>query len=550
MDRYIKQKYQETVASPTIRHDTGSTGSDDHPPPLPPKTGSRFNFRSASSIFPMSSKSKREAAAARNEAQSPSRDRSPSPPRRNKPSRIFGATIGGDGTDDSESKLAKLREMGFRDEKRNAAVLKGFSGNLEKSIETLTRLEGGISRTPEYPLPVPTSRTKTPISPAGISFDRLQEGGSTKESDNPFDMLDLPLPSPAPPQSSQSTGSLAHPQILGNNPYQQPNTSNPYGLQPSQSQYGLNQAFQNMSVSGPQQPLFPNHTGGFTTPQQQFQQQQQSMTPPVPSLPQQFYPPVIYENPSQQPQSQQPQNGYNPFMQQSQARQAPPINTNFTSNPYTHLTPLSATSQTNPFMQQQQPMSAQRYAQSEPNALAQPSYYDNGAQQQQQLSPNPFFSQQQQQMAQQSYMHQNQQQFQNQPQAQQYQPNAAPMMPQQTGRADKRSILDLYNYPQLAPMPLQQQMASGQNQSQNIQTASAPGPASAPPTGNRNPFMSINGGAPASAGGDAVGAMNQFTPSQQNLPRHVSQESVDVGGWQSGRHSPDAWASISARAVR
>ncbi len=32
--------------------------------------------------------------------------------------------------------------------------------------------------------------------------------------------------------------------------------------------------------------------------------------------------------------------------------------------------------------------------------------------------------------------------------------------------------------------------------------------------------------------------------------RHVSQESVDIGGWQSGRHSPDAFKSLSARFAR
>src|ERR1700760_513555 len=94
MERFIRQKYQERVVSAQARQNTGSTNSDDHPPPLPPKTGSRFGFRSASSIFPLSSKARREAAAARPD----SRERSPSPPRSNKPSRVFGA----DSPDDLE----------------------------------------------------------------------------------------------------------------------------------------------------------------------------------------------------------------------------------------------------------------------------------------------------------------------------------------------------------------------------------------------------------------------------------------------------------------
>jgi hypothetical protein len=54
-----------------------------------------------------------------------------------------------------------------------------------------------------------------------------------------------------------------------------------------------------------------------------------------------------------------------------------------------------------------------------------------------------------------------------------------------------------------------------------------------------------------SPGRDSVGDMAQFAPGQ-NGSRHVSQESMSVnaGGWQSGRHSPDAWGTISARSMR
>lgn len=51
--------------------------------------------------------------------------------------------------------------------------------------------------------------------------------------------------------------------------------------------------------------------------------------------------------------------------------------------------------------------------------------------------------------------------------------------------------------------------------------------------------------------GDVLGSLNPF-PQAQNGARHVSQESVSVeaGGWQNGRHSPDAWGTISARSAR
>jgi hypothetical protein len=568
MERFIRQKYQERAVSAQARQNTGSTNSDDHPPPLPPKTGSRFGFRSASSIFPLSSKARREAAA-----RPESRERTPSPPRRNKPSRVFGTAVGSENSDDIDAKLAKLRDMGFRDERRNMTVLKGLSGNLEKSIETLVRLgEGnGNSMSRSEDNLGASSRSRTPITPTtGITINRTRDRSPPRASNNPFDMLDKP-PAPLPPQSSQSTGSLAPSQMMGNNPFQQNMHSNPYGIAPSQSQYNLNQAFQNMNVSS-SQPLFPNHTGGFPGPQQQqfHQLHQQSMTPPVPSLPQQYYPSVIYENVAQQPQ--QIQQNYNPFMQQAQrqpqqqpqqVRQAPPINTNVPTNPYTQqqptpqATPLHSSFQTTPY--NQTPVTPQGYGQS-PMQQTQPrsTYFNNGAQQQQQQQqqPNPFLQNtNQQQMPQQSYPYEPQQQSSGQGQYQQFQGQTHPLMPQQTGRADKRSILDLYNYPQIAPIPLQQQQRAehghglaGPVLDTQQQPRSVSSPVSAPVGGSRNPFAMNGGGGAQSAGADSVGSMPRFPPNQN--ARHVSQESVDTGGWQSGRHSPDAWGTISARSVR
>jgi len=570
-DRFIRQKYSEKVAAaPARQNNTGSTNSDDYPPPaVPPKpkakTAGKFSFgmRSSSSIFPMSSKAraKQEAAAVRSDYNN-EESQSPSSPRRNKASHMFGRDVATDTPGDLESKLAKLRDMGFRDERRNITVLKGLSGNLEKSIETLIRLEGGggmIAKSGDSS--GPSSRSRTPLSPSGgISFNQTPEKSPAKHSTNPFDMLDM-APPPAQPQSSQSTGSLAHPQTAGRNPYQQSNNSNPYGLVPSQSQYGLNQAFQNMSVS-PTQPLFPNHTGGFPNPQQQqFQQlHQQSMTPPVPSISQQYYPPVIYEHPGQAPQQ-----NYNPFMQQPHTSLA---NANSQSNPYLQqqqqqqqqpqpiqqASPMNTNFQSNPYLQQQGLMN-HNITQS-PVEERQTAFYDNGAtQQQQQPQPqpqqqNPFFQNNTQQQFTQYQQGVPQTQAQQTPQ--QFRQQTHPQM--QPTRADKHSILDLYNYPQLAPTPMQQVQ---QEQSQNVPQPPAldtqqpqnvnPGPLSAPPTGNRNPFTS-SVVAPQSAGGiDSMGAMGQFRPQIQS--RHISQESVDAG-WQSGRHSPDAWGTISARSMR
>jgi len=561
-DRFIRQKYIEKApAAPALQNNTGSTNSDDYPPPaVPPKpkakTSGKFSFgmRSSSSIFPMSSKARAKQEAAARSDYNNQESQNPSSPRRSKASNIFGRDVATDTPDDLDSKLTKLRDMGFGDERRNITVLKGLGGNMEKSIETLIRLEGGggVIAKPGGSSG-PSSRSRTPLSPgSGISFDRAQES-SAKQSTNPFDMLDM-APPPAQPQSSQSTGSLAHPQMTGRNPYQQGNSSNPYGLAPSHSQYGLNQAFQNMSVS-PTQPLFPNHTGGFPNPQQQqFQQiHQQSMTPPVPSMSQQYYPPVIYENPAQVPQQ-----SYNPFMQQ-QVQHVLPVNANSQSNPYLQQQPIqqapsmNSNFQSNPYMQQQSLLN-HNITQS-PIDERQATFYDNGTQQQQQQqqqTQNPFFQNNAHQQFTQYQQQQQAPQMQAQQMPEQFRQQTRPQM--QQSRPDKHSILDLYNYPQLAPTPLQQVQ---QDQGQNVPQPPAldtqqpqsltPGPMSAPAIGNRNPFKS-SGISPQSAGGvDSLGAMGNFPPPTQS--RHISQESVDAG-WQSGRHSPDAWGTISARSTR
>lgn len=84
------------------------------------------------------------------------------------------------------------------------------------------------------------------------------------------------------------------------------------------------------------------------------------------------------------------------------------------------------------------------------------------------------------------------------------------------------------------------------------QQRSVSSPLATPMAGSRNPFMSSGGGNVQSPGGeDTLGSMGQFGPPRNGV-RHVSQESinVDTGGWTNGRHSPDAWGSISARSMR
>jgi len=496
MERFIRQKYQQRAVEPQRRQYSGSSSDEGPPPPLPPKPTSRFGFRSASSIFPLSSKNRTNSAPPVE-----------SLPRNNKQSKFLGATVG---SDDMDAKLAKLKEMGFSDQSRNAAVLKGLGGNMEKSIETLTRIGDGSTKTKAEPR---FASKGDSFESAGISFERSLPK-SPQRTNNPFDDLDHP-PQIAQPQSSQSTGG---------NPYLNQSNTNPFGLNPVQTQNALNDAFQNLSVS-PQQRLFPNHTGGFPGGQQQMQLPPQSMTPPVPSI-HNNHPSVIYEN-----HVQQPQQNYNPFMQQSQPY-SPPAAISPMSQPNAFGTMQS---NSNPYLNQQQSYSQPLYNNTSPQPQQIDPFFRQNA-----IQPSPQFV----------YQDSNQA---NMSQYQQYRQQTYPLMAQQTGmRADKRSILDLYNYPQLAP---QQQHNSPQLQHSTPPMSNShfaqPSRSFSSPLAthmevNRNPFMSPPTQMMQASDG-SMGNAGPFGSQQQNGTRQISRESmaIDAGGWQNGRHSPDAWGTIA-----
>lgn len=511
MERFIRQKYEQRSFSggtgrPTVRQNTGSTrSSEEQPPPLPPKPGKRFGFglRAASSTFPLSRTAREsppESPDGRTGFGGP-----PSPIRVNKQSRIFGASIGGTGAT-FESKLATLKDMGFPDEKRNSTVLKGLSGNLERAVETLVRLGEGN---------VPSSRARTALPPGNTSnnswaADRPPTVASPVKSSNPFDQLTA-----HPPMQNQPTAQPApqHEQSNGgyfSNPQGQSNTFNPFDapIQIPSSSQTLEQTFQRSQVS---QPLFPNATGGYPSQQQQLQQAryQQSMTPPVPQLPQQ------YTFSSYTQQQQPPLENYNPFFQTTQQP---------SSNPYASSQQLPAS--TNPYAVQ--PYNNTFFIQNQP---LQP--------QQQQLPQFSGFAQQYPNHVTPQYSYQ----------------QAQPLIPQQTGRIDKTSILALYNYPQLAPAPLQHPSSGPDSTNPPDQPPLPKLPPGVPPphgqrsvtmpatlsADSRNPFLPVGG--VSDVGSRPAAHANGGS-------RHVSQESVDVGGFQSGRHSPDAFASLSARFVR
>ncbi|KAH8902696.1 ArfGap-domain-containing protein [Coniochaeta sp. PMI_546] len=563
MERFIRAKYMNNPLASTRRPNTGSTESDETPPPLPPKTFSRFgsSLRSASSIFPLGSKAKRERDAARNTPPASPRDHSS---HRNKPSQVFGVSVGHEEPgDDQEKKLSQLRDMGFADDHRNAMVLKGVNGNLEKAIEALVRLGEGDGRTiPSLTSPRDSSlgatRSLTPAKSSSMGTTRPPAA-----STNPFDMLDMPPP--AQPQSSQSTGTLQN-----KNPYL---SSNPFGMPAQQTSVALDQAFQNMSLA-PSQPLFPHHTGGV--PQQgnvqQALYQQQSIPPPIPAM-QQSYGSEMFSSNQMSPLPAQ-QTGYNPFFANQQPQQSLTVNTaslpgGYGNNPFTR----SPTRIQSPTLTQIPEQVQQNFYNPVPQPAQQPEWYAQPRQQiyQQQVYQQPQSPPQQQQgFQQQSYQ---------QPQPLQQQntnnPFASPVQyPQPTGqpRPDKASIMALYNYPQSTPQSQQQQQQpQDQQQQQQYQQQSQPQlqqQQQAPPqalsafdqmfgqsyTTQTSQQQQAAATTPAAAApASSVPASNNpflASPSASNVGKSSkSRDSMMAFGmeWSNGRHSPDAFASLSAR---
>ncbi|KAI9840870.1 MAG: hypothetical protein M1837_001249 [Sclerophora amabilis] len=508
MERFIRQKYEHRLfqgghIGQNYRQNTGSTSaSSEEPPPLPPKPGQRFGpgFRAASSTFPLST---RHDAMSRFASRSPDytrpSGRTPSPVKSDGHATVFGASVGGESF---ESKLATLKEMGFSDEKRNATVLKGLSGSVERTIETLVRLgEGGPKSSKaqsalatNLPITVPPagSSRATPIStqPAISAPQNQRTHGSSAEF----------LQHPIPPQR---TGVLSAP----SQDEAQRNPFNPFLFDPRNSSrtQPLDRAFENLAVS---QPLFPNATGGFPQQPPHDIPYHQTLTPPIQSTTHQHYFPTSSQpqvHPyfqSQYPQSQAINGISDPFFSQASGA-------SMSSNPYQNHVPLQ--------QGQHQPMSGHNNA---------PHY-----------TPNQY----------------SQTQHTGTP-SQQH-------VVQQTNQTDKSNIMALYNYPQLAPAP----MPSSQGASLSAISSGDPSNPTVPnvadgvssfghrsvsmPTGpsagSRNPFLT-NGGPPVSEEANAKAPPTRA----EGVNRHVSQESVDVGGWQSGRHSPDAFASLSARFVR
>ena len=567
MERFIRKKYQErslTSGKPRIpsRSDTGPTleasmgasagasFEESPPPPLPPKKGKLFGFklRASSSAYPQSANDKKklpksprqpdfesafgvastdyEEAEAEDRSPVESRQRDHFPRQRPRGAPHIHKIVT---EDEVRERLKVLKEMGFPDERRNETVLRGRNGNLEKTIEDLARI-GSLDKASDTPAPPPVSDNP---------FERLDQQPQPQATGLSFDN-----PPPSQQISATNTGRAS---------------TNPFDAVPVQSQPSWEQAFHGMQIS---QPLFPNTTGGYPAQQQPMfdQRQQYSMTPPVPSMPQQYSyvasPPAMNNNANPFFQTQQPQFS-NPYANTTQnpPMQSPSANPFFNQSTVPQSNQLSQTQQqyqqpqtsANPFGIPPDAQSQQQRSMTDPQAafgqLNQPVFNMNA------MSQQPF----QQQPSQQAYQQSQQPQStnsntnpflsmhipptQNQPAPpplQTFQPQQPQqqLMPQQTGRYDKSSILALYNYPHLAPQ--REPLASVPENQDPPSSNGNPGPkrSATMPVGmstSRNPFMNMNNG------------------TSSNTSRHGSQESMAVNGLSSGRHSPDAFANLSSQ---
>lgn len=515
-----------------------------------------------------------------------------------------------------QEKLAVLRDMGFTDNEMNLSVLRRSGGDLERTTAMLVKM-GPTEPQKQKATPAPVRRAEPATSSAPAS---------ATTSNNPFDQLDQ-----RQPQQQQASGfglSFDEPQQQSQpqTPAQAPNANPWQAAMHQQQSTGLEQQFSGMQVSNP---LFPHHTGGYTTSNYN-DQRLQTMTPPVPSMPQQYgYTSSLSSNPFQQPQ--QPMSsqstGNNPFYQQQQSQ--PVFAPSMASNPFLGMqqTPSqTGMSSSNPFglppQQQQQymqssqpqsqslnPFGVQSQASPPPIQQAQTFPFTNQQQYQQAQTPQPQIpdydygqpqqppsqpSQQQQQyqqhplpqsQSQQAFYHN--QQYMSQPQ--QAQPQQ--IQPQATGRYTKNDIMALFNQP--PTFPQQQQLASvqeaqdDQTQAQQYQQQQQP----LSPAPNNNPYGGLIGAQeraatmPVSSSTGGISSMHSsggqgsrnpfFAQSQQQTQeqsaqrygqlqaqtqqvmqghsgqgyRHASNESVSVNnpGLMDGRHSPDAFASLSSR---
>lgn len=608
MERFIRQKYEHRILEdgkpkPPSRDDSGyhtqkSLDESPPPPPIPPKSGRKFGFglRSVSSTSRLPRSSDKLSISSTSSPRSATLGGPLSPSLSlNKQSRVFGANLG-EADSSFEAKLDQLRGMGFPNDKRNASVLKGVGGDMTRAVESLIRLgegSGPPSAAPAAPPKPSTSRSQPNSSP------------SKAEADDPWSM----------PNVSNAAGAQAA------------KSYNPFDVLTAQAPpIGLENAFQNLQVA---QPMSPHTTGGYTSHQMS---NNMALTPLQTSHSYTNSPQPLSYNPFFQTASPASQTAANPYYSHT-AHSTPiqPTRSFSPGNPFANSLSAQNTGSQQNLAFSQSRLAMPRHANTMPvfssTTAASPSTASSiFFSQQPQLSPyqvsntNPFDAvnpNNNYQNHSAEYQQSQYQQFQQQNPYAQFQQTA----PQQPARADKNSILALYNLAPTAAPPMstipeqsqvpqtQQTVEQHQNTAQASNSASAGYPTqsmfptmlqsnstgSSQGMQNNNPFMNASQqpqyqpqqthqpqvqqhlqqqqtnpfammgnsapAVPSNGLGIGMGAAShnpyqQMTPQPQPLPInnfiprapiHMSKASVDINNLQNGRHSPDAFASLSAR---
>lgn len=510
-----------------------------------------------------------------------------------------------------QDKLAQLRDMGFRNQNYVPHLLRDNGGDLERTIARLVKLPADIIGRDATPPPSarpkeraalpPTSSTESNNPWAKLDQPQQSQGSGIGIS---FESPNTPqqrVPSANPWQSAISNPNTGLEQSMASM-----QVSNP--LFPHHTGGYTAQSYQDPRLQTMTPPTIPQQYASASPSSNPFQQYHtqplsSQSTGNNPFLQQQQSQPVFapsmannpFLNMQQQPSQVSTNITNNPFG-------LPPSSSNSQSQaqPQQYVQSLQAQAQaqpqsqsSNPFnfaMQGQQSQPQMQHAQTFPLALAQQS--SSHAQSSQPQIPNfnygqvqqnqqSYQSTQQQQQYQQPIQNQYQnQQYQSQPQSQsqlQPQPQAQvqTLQAQPTGRYTKTDIMALFNTPSsfqpqhLAPVQ-ESDDASGLAQQQQLQASQ---PISPVPSNKPYGAMGIQGQAKRAATmpvtSNAMGSRNPFLAQQQQGQaqqqqqqqfvggnwqqtqgvRHASNESVSVNNpmLMDGRHSPDAFASLSSR---
>lgn len=438
--------------------------------------------------------------------------------------------------------------------------------------------ESSPQRAATQPLPqasaIPRSQSAAPAQNSWNPFlsQQPQQAQQQQHLENSFANLQVSQTGPAPQQQYGQQPMYAGQQTaFQNNPYQQP--GNAWETQsmppPPQQQLAAQPSYAQQQYQQPAalvaQPTDPSSNPFLRrAASQTFTPSNPWAPPPAPQ--QQAMANQQTGNPFGTPWQQQAQQNQNIFQQQP-ATQSP--------------APMYAGGQGGYFGQQQQPQQMQQSAQSVQQQQPQQSQpqqqqwpAQNPTQQSYASASNPWQQQQQQQpmMSQQTgaiqqqqpqqYQQAPQQQYQQQPQEQPWSYTPKDALPStQPGRFDKSSILSLYNMqpqhqmsagrpmqtlPEDGSQVTQQQQQYQQQQQQQQQQYQQPQ--------QQLPQLQYQSAQQRSATMPIQQSANPFMAQQTGIPqgaRHVSNESaafVGMGG--EGRHSPDAFAGLSARYVR